>query len=319
MNVFLTRPTYNTEELAARLKKNGISLEVYSVDNICPREILEQKIAQVDGLITHTEDVIDETLLALASPNLKIIANMGIGFSNIDIDCACNQGITVTNTPTDEAFDATAEATVAILLSVARRIPALHSERVSLSSDPEPSFLRPTAVSVRNKTTGMIGIGRIGSRVARIMHEGFGNEILYYDAYSKPELEQELNACKVSLIELMSKSDFICINMPLNENSKGLVSADLIKSVKSNATIINTARAELIDEAALIKHFNNGQLHGIGLDVYSDCVSEITGENFALTSHFSNFEDLAYGKMTDLVGQNIVACLSGKPALTPVN
>lgn len=318
MKAFLTRETYNTPMLTEMLLAAGIELEVRSEPSVCPPEILEQKIGQVDALLTHTEDNIDRALLSKASPRLKVVANMGIGFSNIDVSAAREQGISVTNTPTDEAFAATAEATVAMLLSIARRIPALHVERSAMDCDPDPSFLRPTATSVRDKVVGIVGMGRIGSRVAKIMHGGFDNRIQYFDLFPKPELETAIGARQVDLATLMQSSDFIVVNMPLSEQTRGLVSAEMIALMPNHATFINTARSELVDEEALVARLNAGSLHGAGLDVYGPAVNHITADNIALTSHFANFEDQAYTDMTQLVANNVIAMLTTGRALTPV-
>ena len=318
MKAFLTRPTYDTPRLIERLREAGIELEVRHEATVCPQALLREKARGVNALLTHTEDQVDAELFDAASRNLRVVANMGIGFSNIDISAAREHSVFVTNTPTDEAFEATAEATVALLLSIARRIPALHMERRAMTEDPAPSFLRPTATSVRSKVTGIVGFGRIGSRVARIMHAGFNNRILYYDVYSKPELEDEIGAEQVDLATLMRQSDFICINMPLSEESKGLISSEMIALMQPGSTLINTARAGLIDEKALVARLNEGSIHGAGLDVYSDQVNDISAENIALTSHFANFEDRAYSAMTELVASNVISCLTQGKAITPV-
>lgn len=318
MKAFLTRPTFNTPMLKEKLLSAGIELEVRDNPDICPQEILLKKSLEVDALLTHTEDTIDQALLDYAqqSNRLKMIANMGIGFSNIDTLCAKKYNIAVTNTPTEDAFEATAEATVALLLSIARRIPALHMERNNLSEDPAPSFARPTAVSVRHKTTGIIGMGRIGSRVAKTMHHGFNNQIIYYDICAKPDLDNYIHSKLVNLPYLMANSDFICVNMPLHCDTKNLINAEMISLMKNHATFINTSRAELVDEHALIARLNAGRLHGAGLDVYGNQVNNITEDNIALTSHFANFEDQAYNAMTDLVAKNVISVLKNNTPLT---
>ncbi len=318
MKAFLTRPTFNTPKLKATLADAGIELEVRDSPEVCPNDILLSKSQQVDALLTHTEDTIDQSLLASAkqAKHLKIIANMGIGFSNIDINAAKKFAIAVTNTPTQEAFEATAEATVALLLSIARRIPALHIERKGLTDDPAPSFARPTAVSVRNKVTGIVGMGRIGSRVATTMHRGFNNDIIYYDIAAKAELDKSINSQLVELPYLMRNSDFICVNMPLSAQTQNLVNAEMIGLMGTNTTFINTSRAGLVDESALIERLNAGNIHGAGLDVYGNHVNTITEDNIALTSHFANFEDQAYNAMTDLVANNVIAVLNDNAPLT---
>ncbi|TXS91245.1 D-glycerate dehydrogenase [Parahaliea maris] len=318
MKAFLTRETYDTPLLAEKLSVAGIDLEVRTDSSVCPREVLEQQVSRVDALLTHTEDEIDADLLSRAAPQLRVVANMGIGFSNIDVAAARARGVIVTNTPTEEAFEATAEATVAILLSVARRIPALHVERRALTCDPDPSFLRATATSVRGKTLGIVGMGRIGSRVARIMHGGFGNRIQYFDLVAKPELEEALGARRVDLPTLMRSSDLIAVNMPLSQQTRNLISAEMIDLMQDHATFVNTARGELVDEPALVARLNAGKLHGAGLDVYGPAVDDIQFDNIALTSHFANFEDQAYTAMTTLVADNVVSALTTGQALTPV-
>lgn len=319
MNVFLTRPLFNTPLLQARLSEAGITLITTNSNDICSSSELLEQIQNVDAIITHTEDSIDADLIEKMPATIKLIANYGIGFSNIDVEAATKKGIQITNTPTEEAFHATAEATVALLVSIARQIPALSAERKAMTTDPEPSFQRPTAVSIRNKVTGVIGLGRIGSRVAQMMHYGFKSTIIYYDLYSNEAMEEDVKAKKVPLEELMRTADFICVNMPLSEQTHDLVSTDMLALMKPEAVLINTARAGLVNEDALIARLNAGKLHGAGLDVYSDKVNNITAENVALTSHFANFEKEAYTAMTNLVADNIIGYLNNNKSVTPVN
>lgn len=319
MNVFLTRPLFDTALLKARLAQNGITLFTTDSDEICSETLLLEQSKQADALITHTEDNIDASLIAKLPSSIKLISNYGIGFSNIDVEAAAQKGIQVTNTPTEEAFHATAEATVALLVSIARQIPALNAERRAMKTDPEPSFQRPTAVSIRNKVTGVVGLGRIGSRVAQMMHYGFKNTIVYYDLYQNDTMESEIKARKVALEELMKSADFICVNMPLSEQTYDLVSPEMLALMKPDAVLINTARAGLVNEDALISRLNAGLLHGAGLDVYSDKVNDIKAENVALTSHFANFEKEAYTAMTNLVADNIIGFLNNQKPVTPVN
>jgi lactate dehydrogenase-like 2-hydroxyacid dehydrogenase len=319
MKVFLTRPLFNTPLLKARLADKGINLVTTDTDDICPEAVLLAHAQDADALITHTEDTISAELIAQLPANIKLIANYGIGFSNIDIDAATAKGIQVTNTPTDDAFHATAEATVALLVSIARQIPALSTERRAMQTDPAPSFQRPTAVSIRHKTTGIVGLGRIGSRVAKMMHHGFNNSIIYYDLYANDTMEKDLGARKVALDTLMKTADFICVNMPLSAQTQDLVSADMLALMQPDAVLINTARAGLVNEDALISRLNQGLMHGAGLDVYSDKVNKITHDNVALTSHFANFEKEAYTAMTHLVADNIVGFLKKQTPATPVN
>ena len=319
MKVFLTRPTYQTEVIGQMLADEGIELIQYEKDEVCPPEELLQWVRVVDGLLTHTEDNIDQALIKQAGPKLRVIANMGIGYSNIDIEAAGEAGIAVTNTPVEAAFDATAEATVAHIVAIARRIPALHVERRELQVDPTPSFLRPTAVAIRNKVLGVIGLGRIGSRVATMMHHGFGNTVLYHDHTSHKDLEQALQATRVELEELVCRSDFICLNLPLTESTANIINRELIGKMKPGAVIVNMARDGLIDEPALVEALNVGKLHGAGLDVYTSAVNDITWDNIALTSHFANFEHEAYLAMSTCVADNVIGMLKHNTPVSAVN
>lgn len=321
MNVFLTRALFNTPLLKGLLNDVGINLIVPDGDDICEESVILKQLSthNVDAIITHTEDTIDAELIAKMPDSLKLIANYGIGFSNIDIDAATSHNIQVTNTPTEEAFHATAEATVALLITIARQIPALNTERRAMKTDPQPSFQRPTAVSIRNKVTGVVGLGRIGSQVAKMMHNGFNNDIIYFDLYQNKAMEGELNAKQVELETLMKTADFICINMPLSDQTYDLVNPKMLALLKPEAVLVNTARAGLVNEDALIEKINAGELHGAGLDVYSDKVNNIKADNVALTSHFANFEKEAYTAMTQLVADNVTSFLTTNKPCTPVN
>ncbi|WP_159528084.1 MULTISPECIES: 2-hydroxyacid dehydrogenase [unclassified Alteromonas] len=319
MQVFLSRPLFNTPHLSARLAEKGITLTTTESNDICSLETLLEHAKDADALITHTEDAITAEVIAALPERVKLIANYGIGFSNIDVDAATAKGIQVTNTPTEEAFHATAEATVALIVSIARQVPALNTERRAMKTDPAPSFQRPTAVSIRNKVTGVIGLGRIGSRVATMMHHGFNNKIVYFDLFQNSDMETALGAEKVALDTLCKTADFICVNMPLSADTHHLVSAEMIDAMQDHTVFINTARAELVDEEALIARVNKGELHGVGLDVYTDLVNDITAENVALTSHFANFEKEAYLAMTNLVADNVIGVLVDAAPATAVN
>ena len=319
MKAFLTRFTYKTDEVIHLLAKAGIELEVYDKDEVCPRVLLLEKAAEVDALLSHTEDLIDQEVFTAGGERLKVVANMGIGFSNIDLDAATANGVVVTNTPVDEAFDATAEATVALLISVARRIPTLHHQRIVAGEELNPSFLSPTCIAIRNKTCGIVGLGRIGTRVGKMMHEGFKNRILYYDAFNNTEAESDFGAKRVELDELLKTCDFICVNIPLSDATKNLISADKVALIKSKAVFVNAARDGIVDEASLVERLNKGELHGAGLDVYTDKVNEIAYDNIALTAHLANFEDEAYTAMSMAVVNNAIEVLAGRSALTQVN
>jgi len=317
MKLFITRviPESNFHKLEAM----GVEIDIYEHDKACPRAVLLKRIVGVDAILSQTDDDIDDVVMAAAGSQLKIIANYGVGFENIDLVAAKKRNIVITNTPVADAFDATAEATVALLTSVAKRIPYLHCYRKDNKLDPSFSFVGDMGVSLRNKTCGIIGMGNIGSRVARMMHQGFNNQILYFDVPVRVELEQELGATKLSLAEVMQKSDFICINLPLLDGTKGLINKAMIDLMPHHATIVSIARAGIVDDGAIVERINQGELHGAGLDIYTDAVNNFNADaNIALTAHLANLETEALSAMASCCVANLLAVLTAKKALTEV-
>ena len=318
MKLFITRIIPDAD--FHKLKSMGIDIDIYEHDDICPREVLLNRVSGVDAILSQTDDEIDAELMAAAGDNLKIIANYGVGFSNIDLEAAKKFNIVITNTPVEDAFDATAEAIVALLTSVAKRIPYLHWFKKVKNEDPNFSFVGEMGVSLRNKTCGIIGMGNIGSRVARMMHNGFDNDILYFDVPVRSDLEKELGAIKLSLAEVMKKADFICVTLPLLETTKNLINKEMIDLMPAHSTIVSIARAGIVDDAAIVERINKGELHGAGLDIYTDAVNNFNdGANIALTAHLANLEVEAFTAMSNCCVANLVAVLSGKEAITKVS
>lgn len=318
MKLFITRPI--PADSLEKLTSAGITVDTYEKDETCPREVLLKRVIGVNAIISQTDDDINEVVLTAAGDSLKIVANYGVGFSNIDLESTKKHNVVVTNTPVEAAFDATAEATVCLLTAVAKRIPYLHWYKKVKQTDPEYSPIGNMGVSLRNKVCGIVGMGNIGSRVARIMHKGFNNHIIYYDIPSRPELEQELSASKTSLDTLMKEADFICVNLPYLPTTKNLVNQEMIALIKSNAIFVNTARTGIVDDQALVKRINSGEIHGAGLDIYTDAVDNLKEDaNVALTAHMANLEKEAFSAMADCCLDNILAVLTGRQPLTPVN
>ncbi|MEI6893219.1 MAG: NAD(P)-dependent oxidoreductase [Colwellia sp.] len=317
MKLFITRVIPDAD--FHQLESMGIDIDIYEHDEVCPRDVLLRRVKGVDAILSQTDDDVDAELMASAGSNLKIIANYGVGFSNIDLIAAHKQQIIISNTPVEDAFDATAEATVALLTSVAKRIPYLHWYKKTHNVDPDFSFVGDMGVSLRNKTCGIIGMGNIGSRVARMMHKGFNNQILYFDEPVREALEQELSATKLSLAKVMQKSDFICICLPLLDGTKGLINKEMINLMPNHSTIVSIARTGIVDDAAIVERINKGELHGAGLDIYSDSVDNFNeGANIALTAHLANLEVEAFAAMANCCVANLVAVLSGNKAISEV-
>ena len=226
-------------------------------------------LATADVLVPTVTDRIDGRLLAKAGPNLKLIANFGAGVDNIDVATANQRGITVTNTPGVLTED-TADMTMALILAAARRV----VEGAEVVQNGGFSGWSPTWMMGRRiwgKRLGIVGMGRIGSAVAR-RAKAFGLSISYHNRKPAPQaLEQELGATYYeSLDQMLARSDIVSVNCPHTPATFHLLSARRLKLLQPTAILVNTARGEVIDEAALANMLHRGEIAGAGLDVYEN-------------------------------------------------
>ncbi|HLL27225.1 MAG TPA: D-glycerate dehydrogenase [Xanthobacteraceae bacterium] len=240
--------------------------------NIDDRPLSQQELVEAvksaDVLVPTVTDRIDSAVLSQAGPSLKLVANFGNGVDNIDVATALARGITVTNTPGVLTED-TADMTMALILAVPRRL----SEGASvLISDGEWKGWSPTWMlghRISNKRLGIIGMGRIGSAVAR-RAKAFGLQIHYHNRrHVSQELEEALEATYwESLDQMLARMDIISINCPHTPATYHLLSSRRLKLLKSDAYVVNTARGEVTDENALARMIEAGELAGAGLDVF---------------------------------------------------
>jgi glyoxylate reductase len=235
-------------------------------DRALTRAELEAAVADADVLAPTITDRIDADLIAKAAPRLKLIANFGVGVDHIDLHAARERRILVTNTPGVLTED-TADMTMALILSVPRRL----GEGEKLIRAGAWDGWKPSGMlghRVNGKTLGIIGMGRIGRAVAR-RAQGFGIRTIYHNRHRLPEgVEAELGARFVDLDALFAQSDIISINCPHTPETHHLVNADRLAQMRSDAYLVNTSRGEVLDEDALIKALESGQIAGAGLDVY---------------------------------------------------
>lgn len=252
-------------------------------------------------------------------PTLKIIANYAVGFDNIDIEAARQRGIMVTNTP-GVLTDTVAEHTFALMLAIAHRI--AEADRFSRAGKYHawgPELLLGTDVS--GKTLGVLGLGRIGSRVAYHATKGFGMKVPYYDPNRNEDFEKEYGAAYVANIdELLPQCDFVSIHVPLLESTHHLINEERLKKMKPSAYLINTSRGQIIDEKALAAALKNGIIRGAAIDVF-EFEPEITPElkeldNIILTPHIASATTETRDKMAELAATNIIEALEGR---TPPN
>lgn len=235
-------------------------------DRALTRAELEAAVADADVLVPTITDRIDADLIAKAGPRLKLIANFGVGVDHIDLHAARERRILVTNTPGVLTED-TADMTMALILSVPRRL----GEGEKLIRAGAWDGWKPSGMlghRVNGKTLGIIGMGRIGRAVAR-RAQGFGIRTIYHNRHRLPEgVEAELGARFVDLDSLFAQSDIISINCPHTPETHHLVNAERLAQMRPDAYLVNTSRGEVLEEDALIKALQSGQIAGAGLDVY---------------------------------------------------
>jgi glyoxylate reductase len=228
---------------------------------------LVEAVKFADVLVPTVTDEIDASVLAQAGPDLRLIANFGNGVDNIDVQAALSRGITVTNTP-GVLTDDTADMTMALIMAVARRIPA----GARVIPEDEWSGWSPTWMlgsRITGKRLGIVGMGRIGQALAR-RARAFGLQIHYHNRRRVPQaIEEQLEATYwESLDQMLARMDIVSVNCPHTPATYHLLSARRLKLLKPSAILVNTARGEVIDETALARLLEAGDLAGAGLDVF---------------------------------------------------
>jgi lactate dehydrogenase-like 2-hydroxyacid dehydrogenase len=253
---------------------------------------LQDVLRTADGILPTVTDKLTAEVLAADPLKTRIIANFGVGFNNIDIVAAKTRGLTVTNTP-DVLTDDTADIATTLLLMIARR--AGEGERHVRSKSWtgwRPTHMLGTKVS--GKTLGLVGMGRIAKAVARRAHHGFGMRVIYHDPYPpKPEEAKALGAeGRDSVDAVLGEADFVSLHCPATPETRHLINADRLKLMKRGAFLINTARGDVVDEAALIAALKSGTIAGAGLDVYERepamAPELFSMENVALLPHLGS-------------------------------
>ncbi|HEY8393000.1 MAG TPA: phosphoglycerate dehydrogenase [Capillibacterium sp.] len=248
-----------SEQAVAILRNQGIEAEVSPT---LPEEELIAKIPPYDGMIVRSQTKVNARVIAAAA-NLKVIGRAGVGVDNVDLEAATNKGIIVLNAPDGNTIS-TAEHTIGMIMALARKIPQAHASLKAGQWD-RKSF---TGVEINGKTLGIIGMGRIGTEVAKRML-AMGMTILAYDPFLTEEKATKLGVRLVTLDELLAAADFITVHTPLTKETKGLLNAENLRRTKKGVRIINCARGGIVDEDALADAIEAGQVAGAALDVYT--------------------------------------------------
>jgi glyoxylate reductase len=313
--------TRKVPERAIELLAPHCELDVWpEEDTPISRQELERKIRDADGLYCLLTETVDRALLEMA-PRLRVVSNMAVGYNNIDVAEATRRGIMVTNTP-DVLTETTADLTFALLMATARRI--VEAERFLRRGEWRTwSPMLLTGQDIYGATMGIIGLGRIGSAVAR-RGIGFNMRVLYHSTRRNEQAERELGVQYAGLDELLRESDFVVVMTPLTPQTRNLIGARELALMKPTAVLINTARGGVVDERALYDALKNGQIWAAGLDVFEQ---EPVPTNHPLLSlpnvtalpHIGSASIRTRIRMAELAAENLLDGLAGRVPKCLVN
>ncbi len=303
-----------------KLKEKGYEIDINPEDKVLSREELLDALKQkeYDAVLCLLTDKIDGEVFD-AAPKAKIFANYAVGFNNIDLDAAKEKGVMITNTP-GVLTETVAEYTFTLLLAIAHRL--TEADRFTRAGNYKgwaPMLLLGTDLS--KKTLGIVGLGRIGSRVANHAVKGFGMRVLYYDIKRNEEFEKEYGAeFRESVEGVMKDADFVSVHVPLLESTKGLINKERFAAMKPTAFFVNTSRGQVVDEEALVEALQNKTIKGAAIDVYEKEPNLTPGltelDNVIITPHIASATEETRSKMSDLAAENLIAALDGE---TPPN
>jgi glyoxylate reductase len=295
-----------------------VNVDLNSHERPLTRQELLVRLRGKDGLVCQITDTIDDEVLA--TPGLKVVSNVAVGYNNIDVAAAKRRGVTITNTP-DVLTDTTADFAWALLMAAARRVAeADHYARSGEWTSWKWDLL--WGLDVHGKTLGVLGFGRIGRAVAR-RALGFDMRVLYHDvARSTPDIERELNATFVDKDTLLREADFVSLHVLLSQDTRHLIDEHALRSMKKTAVLVNAARGPIVDEAALVRALSENWIAAAGLDVFEEEPTIHPGllplANVVMAPHIASASFDTRLAMSTLAVRNCLAVIEGKPALTPV-
>lgn len=312
--------TNRLPDSALELLREAGELRLADAGTPMPRQELLAFLAGADAALTLLLDRVDEAFLDAAGPQLRCVANVAVGFDNVDLEAAARRGVLVANTP-GVLDDATADLALALILAATRRIG--EGERLIRSGRPWSwgmSFMLGS--DLRGKRLGIIGLGNIGARVAH-RARAFGMSIAYHGRSAAPaEIVAELEAERLDLDDLLAGADVVSLHFPLTDETRHLIGARELALMKSTATLINTARGPVVDERALVEALRGGGIAAAGLDVYENEPAVEPGllrlENVVLSPHLGSATVETRAAMAELAARNAIAAVRGEALLTPV-
>ncbi len=321
----MSKQIYITREIPEAglklLREKGIEFDMGTSDLPPTKKEIIKKLKKkpYDGVISFLTDPIDKDVFE-ACPTAKIFANFSVGFNNVDIEEAKKRGIEVSNTPGTSEL-AVAEHTIALMFALTTRI--VEGDRYMRAGKYKgwnPSLLVGT--DMKGKTIGLVGGGAIGSQVAKVLHNGFGANIIYSDVVENKKLEEETGAIKKEFNDLIKESDIISLHCPLLPSTTHLINKDVFEMMKPGSFLVNTARGPVVDEKALVEALKNKKIRGAAIDVYEFEPKIVKGlnklDNVILTPHIASARESARNMMAEIAAKNIIGVLEEGKAFSSV-
>ncbi|KPJ63104.1 MAG: hypothetical protein AMS15_01765 [Planctomycetes bacterium DG_23] len=281
-------------------------------------EVLIQEAKDADAIIVRANGRVSKAIIDVA-PRLKVIGRHGVGVETIDIEAATNRGIWVVNTP-DANTESVAEHTVGLIVALSKRI--LEADKAIRKGRFEVRY-EYFGQEILGKTLGIIGLGRIGGRVAEICHQAFKMKVIYYDEIDRSEVAKKIAARNVSFKEVLKAADYLSLHIPSTPRTHHLIGEKELRLMKPSAFLINTSRGPIVDERALVQALEEGWIKGAGLDVYEEEPASKDNPlfrfpNVVVTPHMAAHTHEALAAMS-LVAEDVLRVLSGKSPKYPVN
>ena len=304
---------WDAREIISFLESRNCDVSVHFREFSMTEDDLIAMLEGVDGIISGNHPFTRRVLSA--ADDLKIISRTGAGFDTIDLEAATEHGIVVTTTP-EANSESVADFAMGLMLGIARRIP--HGDRDVRNG----GWSHHIGVELYQKTLGIIGLGKIGKRLAKRAH-GFDMTILAHDLYQDEAFAAEYGVTYLPLAELLTRADFVSVHSPLSPETIGLISEPELKLMKPTAFLINTARGPIVDEDSLVKALRRGWIAGAGLDVYSQEPPTnsplLSIDNVALGPHAASSTEEAWYRMARGAAENVVKVFEGEQPLGAVN
>ena len=313
--------------ISSRLPISGFSELKEHFELVFPEQDVFSKadvirlLPDFDAFLPTFQFKVDKDVIDAASERLKIIANYGVGYNNIDMESATKRGIVVTNTP-DPVIEPTAELAFALMLATARRIPEC-DRKLRISDGLKWGVLENLGQSLYGKTLGIVGMGRIGQALARRALAS-GMKIVYNNRTRlSAKLETTFQTKRLELSELLQTADVISLHTPLTTETHHLINKESLQLMKSTAILINTSRGPVVDELALVVALQNRWISAAALDVYENepyiPPALLTLDNVILVPHNGTATVETRNEMSRFASQNIIRLFAGRTDITRVN